>query len=190
LTVYAYLLSPVASPLIFINSNTLTEKPNPQEYYLSEGTYQIERLQLQKVESDILRFCAFDIHVALPHTLALTYLQTLGASSSALAKRVFEHLNAALFSPQLVYVTHQPNALAVAAIYLAAREVGVKLVDHEWWEVFDVDREDLGFLVVAMGSMEGFAKSEHEKWQKKAVPMTVAAVEEEVEVRRMMDAGE
>lgn len=66
----------------------------------------------------------------------------------------------------------------------------MKLVDHEWWEVFDVDREDLGFLVVAMGSMEGFAKSEHEKWQKKSIPMTVAAVEEEVEVRRMMDTGE
>jgi cyclin L len=192
LTVYAYLLSPTASPLHFINANikVLTEKPNAEEYSLSEGTYLAERLQLQKAEADILRFCAFDIHVALPHSIALTYLQTLGASSPALAKRVFEHLNAALFSPQLLYATHQPNALAVAAIYLAAREVGVKLVEQEWWEVFDVDREDLGFLVVAMGSMHGFAKSELDKLMKRPVPMTVAAFEEEFETRKMMERGE
>ena len=57
-----------------------------------------------------------------------------------------------------MYLTHQPNALAVAAIYLAAREEGVKLVDGNWWEVFDVEREDLGFLVLGMGSLTGFVE--------------------------------
>jgi cyclin L len=71
-------------------------------------------------------------------------------------------------SPQLLYLTHQPNALAVAAIYLAAKEVDVKLVDGNWWEVFDVEREDLGFLVLAFGSLEGFAAAEKEKWDKEA----------------------
>jgi hypothetical protein len=89
-------------------------------------------------------------------------------------------LNAALFSPQLLYLTHQPNSLAVAAIYLAARETGAKLVDCEWWEVFDVEREELGFLVVAMRSMESFARAEEEKWMWRAVPMTVGEVEEEM----------
>lgn len=60
-----------------------------------------------------------------------------------------------LLSPQLVYLTHQPNALAVAAIYAAARDEGVRLPACEWWEVFDVDREELGFLVVAMRSLDG-----------------------------------
>lgn len=41
-------------------------------------------------------------------------------------------------------------------MYLAAREVGVKLPGGEWWEVFDVEREELGFLVVGMGSLEGW----------------------------------
>lgn len=35
----------------------------------------------------------------------------------------------------------------------------MKLVDGNWWEVFDVDREDLGFLVLAMGSLAGFVGS-------------------------------
>lgn len=140
-----------------------------------------------KMESTILRTLGFQTHVALPHTIALTYLQTLGTTSSAVSKRVFEHLNAALFSPQLLYLTHQPNALAVAAIYLAAREKGAKLVDNEWWEVFDVDREELGFLVVALTSMENFAVAEDEKWQGRPVPMTVAGVKEEVRRRQDLE---
>lgn len=56
----------------------------------------------------------------------------------------------------MLYLTHQPHALATAAIYNAARDVGAKMPDCEWWEVFDVDREELGFLVVGMRSVEGW----------------------------------
>jgi len=47
----------------------------------------------------------------------------------------------------MVYLTHNVNEIAVAGIYLAAKEVGVRLPER-WWEVWDVDREVLGFLVV------------------------------------------
>lgn len=184
------MLSPTTSPLKFVNPRGSPDKPSPESYYISEGSYQSQRTILFKAESTILRTLSFNTHVALPHTIALTYLQALGTSSSAVSKRVFEHLNAALFSPQLLYVTHQPNALAASAIYLASREEGVKLVDGEWWEVFDVDREELGFLVVAFKSMEGFAKAESEKWEGRAVPLAVDAVEGEVERRRLMEEGE
>jgi len=137
-----------------------------------------------------LRALGFDTHVALPHAISLTYLQTLGVQSPSVAQRVFEHLNSALLSPQLLYITHQPNALAVAAIYLASREEGVKLVDEEWWQVFDVDREELGFLVVAMRSTEGFARAEREKWKGRTMPMVVDEVEAEIERGRMMEEGE
>ncbi|KAE8132403.1 autophagocytosis associated protein [Aspergillus pseudotamarii] len=190
LNVYNFLVSKDASPLWFINPKGVSEKPSPETYCLSEGGYQSQRMVLLRIESIILRTLGFNTHVALPHTIALTYLQTLGVSSSAVAQRVFEHLNAALLSPQLLYVTHQPNALAVSSIYLAAREVGIKLVDGEWWEVFDVDREELGFLVVGMRSMEGFARAEMEKWKGRVIPMIVDEVEAEIERRRMMAEGD
>ncbi|KAA8641860.1 hypothetical protein EYZ11_003094 [Aspergillus tanneri] len=190
LNVYTFLLSKDASPLWFVNPNGSPEKPAPETYYLSEGGYQSQRLVLMRIESIILRTLGFDTHVALPQTIALTYLQTLGVSSSAVAQRVIEHLNASLLSPQLLYITHQPNALAVSSIYLAAREVGVKLVDGEWWEVFDVDREELGFLVVAMRSMEGFVRAEKEKWKSRTIPMVLDDTEAEIERRRMMEEGE
>jgi hypothetical protein len=65
----------------------------------------------------------------------------------------------------MLYLTHQPNALATAAVYLSAREEGVRLPDVAWWEVFDVEREALGFLVVGMGSLEGFVESERKRWE-------------------------
>jgi hypothetical protein len=80
------------------------------------------------------------------------------SSGQALARRSLALLNTALLSPQRLYLTHQPPALATAAIYLAARQIGVSLPETEWWGVFDVGREELGFLVVALGSAVRFAE--------------------------------
>ena len=195
LNVYAYLLSPT-SPLRNPSENTTSkEKPNPESYYLSEGSYHSARALLLQTESILLRAISFITQVTLPHHTALTYLQTLGvlpptptAKSTALAARTLAHLNTALFSPQLLYLTHQPPALAVAAVYLAAREVEVKLPSVEWWEVFDVDRETLGFLVVALMSSEGWIRDEKEKWTETSCPLTLEELEEEIK-RRDVEKG-
>lgn len=161
INVYSYLTSP-SSSLWTINPHARPSEfhPDPASYLPTEGIYERQRVLLFEKETTILTALGFMTHVSLPHTLALTYLALLRPSPPAhLTKAVLAHLNAALLSPQLLYLTHQPNALAVAAIYLAAREEGVKLVDGNWWEVFDVDREDLGFLVLAMGSLAGFVGS-------------------------------
>jgi len=87
----------------------------------------------------------------------------------------------------MLFLTHQPPQLATAAIYLAAREVGIKLPEVEWWEVFDTDREELGFLCVGMLSVEGFASKEKEKWEGKKIPMSVEEVEREMKRRTEVD---
>ena len=192
LNVYAYLLSP-SSPL-FLSTLSPSSKPDPETYYLSEGAYASARITLLQNESLLLRTLSFVTHVSLPHTLALTYLQTLSTLpkaptpiSCALVKRTIAHLNTSLLSPQLLYLTHQPPSLAVAAVYLAAREVAVKLGGEEWWTVFDVEREELGFLVVAMGSINGWVKAEEEKWAERTCPLNVEEVEEELERIRRED---
>ena len=189
LNVYAYLLSP-RSPLLASSRSEAPAPADPEAYYLSEGFYQSLRNTLLNTESQLLRALSFNTHVSLPHHLALTYLQTLGVLPSVatersrnLAERTLAHLNTALLSPQLLYLTHQPPALAVAAIYLAAREVGTRLVITEWWEVFDVEREELGFLVVAMGSMCGWVLEESRKWAESSCPLTVEEVEAQIERR-------
>ena len=98
-------------------------------------------------------------------------------------------MNTALLSPQLLYLTHQPPELAVAAIYLAAREVGVKLPSVEWWEVFDVEREVLGFLVVAMGSLEGWVREVVGMAGSGGSLLTIEEVQREVMRRQEEDGG-
>jgi hypothetical protein len=181
--VYAYLES---LGTVFVTDEDLQRKQDssPEEHYVSEGMYFDRTAQLVKTESVVLRVLGFQTHVAVPHALCINYLQALDVlgheRGSDLARRAFAHLNSALCSPQLLYLTHQPNALATAAVYLAAREVGVKLPGEQWWEVFDCDREELGFLVVALLSMEGFARSEQQKWEGRRLPLSLEAMKEEL----------
>jgi cyclin L len=146
-----------------------------------------QRQQLMANERLILRQLSYVTRVVLPHPLALTYIQTIFPPGSAigharkrrLAERVIALLNSALLSPQLLYLTHQPHALAVAAIYLAARETGLRIADNEWWLVWDVTREELGFLVLAFRSVETWVEAEHA--QQKQRLWTVSEVEKELE---------
>ena len=170
------------------------EPVDPEPCFISEGSFQIERARLMQSETQILRVLGYQTHVALPHALCITYMQTLdvvtATSGHDLAKQALAHLNAALLNPQLLYLTHQPNALATAAIYLAAKEVGEKLPECEWWEVFDVNREELGFLVVSFLSMAGFADEEARIWKSRKVPMSFDDIRAEIETRQMLETGE
>lgn len=138
----------------------------------------------------VLRHLGFQLHVSLPYTLCINYLQALEvfaasdkSNAEAVARRAFAYLNTALLSPQLLYLTHQPPALAVAAIYLAAKDEKLKLPEDEWWEVFDCEREELGFLVVGMLSLENFAQEERKKWSNRTVPLILQDVEKELNSR-------
>lgn len=148
---------------------------------------------MMRHEAIILRVLGFETHIALPYTLCINYLQALEIfhhpSGQVVAKQAFTHLNMLLLNPQLLYLTHQPPQLATASIYLAAREIGAKLPEDDWWEVFDTDRETLGFLVAAMVSMHDFARAERKKWEKRGVPMTVDALEGELERRQIRNGG-
>ncbi|KAF1830506.1 hypothetical protein BDW02DRAFT_507459 [Decorospora gaudefroyi] len=183
--VYAYLSN---LPTSFYDAESLQKRGLEKEYFVSEGTYERRRSTLFTTEQVILRTLGFNTHVQLPYTLCITYLQALDTFSHPrapeLAKRAIAYLNTALLSPQCLYLTHQPSALATAAIYLAAREVGIKMPECEWWEVFDTDREMLGFLCVGMLSLEGWVSEEKGRWAGRSVPVSVEGVAEEMRRRK------
>jgi hypothetical protein len=167
--------------------DTEPEESKAETYYVSEGIYERRRAALFETEQRILKTLGFRVQANLPYTLCITYMQALDVFThprvSELAKRAIAHLNTALLSPQLLYLTHQPPSLATAAIYLAAREAGIKLPEAEWWEVFDTNREELGFLCVGFLSTEGFAEQEKAKWAGRRVPLTVDEVNAEMKRR-------
>lgn len=162
--VYAYLLSPACQ---FYSTNEPPPKQEPHKYYQTEDEYLAFQTRMLSIEARIFWALSFDTHVSLPHPLAVTYLQTLdflGQPKDKIGRRTAEYLNTALLSPQMLYLTHQPHALATAAIYNAAKDIGAKAPDCAWWEVFDVDREELGFLVVGMRSLEAWVRAQREEF--------------------------
>ena len=185
INVYAYLDT---LPSTFVDPNQV-ERRDAVAYYVSEGTYQARRTTLMSLESQILKVLGFQMTAVLPYKLCINYIQTLGVfnhpNAPQLVKRAFAHLNTALLSHQLLYLTHQPPWLATAAIYLAAKEEGVKLPEVKWWEFFDTDTEELGFLVCAFLDVAGFALEEKAKWEKLKVPVTVEEVEAELDRRQI-----
>lgn len=69
----------------------------------------------------------------------------------------------------------------MSACYLAAKEVGVRLSTEAWWEVFDVDREALGFLSVALLSCEEWVRREKERWRGTGgCPLTLGELNDEI----------
>ncbi|KAK6504411.1 hypothetical protein TWF506_002610 [Arthrobotrys conoides] len=176
INIFKYLLSP-ASPLhpphllpkLPENEEGTKKRSQKNLYYVSEGDYTALKSLLLSTEAKILRALGFNTTVNLPYSLAFNYLQSLGVLSSTstpsspsppsnpsnplqhskLISTTFAYLTDLLCSPSQVYLTHHPHELAVAGIYLAARDHGVKLPER-WWEVWDVERETLGFLVVVL----------------------------------------
>lgn len=140
-------------------------------------------MRLIDTETEILKALGYQTHTALPYTLVVHYAQALECLNKPLLKRAFGYLTDALMSPSLVYLTHQPNALAVAALYLAAREEGSKLSEG-WWDVFDVEREDLGFLVAVMKGVTEFVKRQAEAVGEGGVVWDGKGLEKELERRR------
>lgn len=181
--VYAYLLS--RDSMLFRSGMATAQ--DGQSHYQTEADYFAFQKRLLALESRILYALSFNTRVSLPHPLAVTYLQTLDFLSQpkpAVALRTMQYLNTALLSPQMLYLTHQPHALATAAIYNAARDLGAKMPACAWWEVFDVDREELGFLVVGMRSLEGWVRKRKEQLPPFTEGMlTRAMMEEEMRAR-------
>jgi len=186
--VYAYLLSP-KSALFRSGDQETPQDHDPLASYQTESDYFAFQNRLLALESRILYTLSFDTHISLPHPLAVTYLQTLDflgmPDKREVSLRAMQHLNTALLSPQMLYLTHQPHALATAAVYCASRDLGAKMPECAWWEVFDVDREELGFLVVGMLSVEGFLRKVREDmpWFFGGGMVTRARVEEEMKKR-------
>lgn len=191
--VYAYLLSDASAFL----RDKAAQPPadNSSAYYLSESDYFAFHSRVLALEARVLYALSFDTHVALPHPLAVTYLQALDFCNhrprEALARRAAAYLNTALLSPQLLYLTHQPNMLAVAAVYVAARDVGARMPECEWWEVFDVEREELGFLVVGMRSLEGWLRKQREEfpWMMGSGMVTRKMVQAELKQRGVQNGN-
>ncbi|KAK7206916.1 cyclin-like protein [Myxozyma melibiosi] len=128
---------------------------------------------LYKAQLQVLTTLGFDMHVVVPYTLCLEYLQAMNISEASdralLGQRAWNYLNDMMKSRICIF--QQPNAMAVTALWLASRETEVDLLDGErWWTIFDVDTEDMGHILVLLRESKAIAISERDRLVKGLEP--------------------
>lgn len=178
---------PARHVLTAINTATKTfsgqPPPHAEELYISPAEQRRLELNLYGTEAQVLRAIGYQTHVALPYTLCIIYLQTLGLLTTStdghrLAQIAVRRINDMLISPQMVFLKHQPGELAAAAIYAAAQEseTGTKLPDLGWWEIFELRSEKLAELVVQLREFSARAQEEGSPGLNCRAPLTVEGI--------------
>ncbi|GAO48061.1 cyclin-like protein [Saitoella complicata NRRL Y-17804] len=133
----------------------------PPDYF--DQTYYSGRERLLECEMEVLKRLGFKVQVALPYSLALSYARVLN-----LPKSVFQRIWNTLSDVNrgILPCIHDPAALACGSIWLVCRggaggKGGEKVkLPPGWWELFDVENEDLGHVVASIEAMYAWVESE------------------------------
>jgi len=93
-------------------------------------------------ERQVLKELGFLVYVEHSHKFILNYLKVLDGSQE-LAQNAWNYVNDSLRTT--VCVHYKPEAIAVTAIYIAARQLAIALPESPdaWWELFDVTMTEI-----------------------------------------------
>ncbi|ORX54488.1 cyclin-L1 [Hesseltinella vesiculosa] len=109
----------------------------------SRRTYDLRSMTID-AEMHILKQLGFNVQVQLPYSLMINYLRILDLEEDEKIPTVaWNYLNDSLRT--VAHVAYAPEVIAVAAIWLACRQQGIKLptdAGNEWWLLFDVSELD------------------------------------------------
>jgi len=123
---------------------------------MSQAYYDLKQ-QLINTERYILKDLGFILHVEHPHKFVCNFVHQLvprssdggvSVSGKRLATLAWNYVNDSLHTD--LCVQYQSECIAVAALYLAARQLMLRLPDdspHFWWEVFDTSRQQIDDII-------------------------------------------
>jgi len=96
---------------------------------------------MMKLELIILCDLGYMMKVDHPHKFILNYINVLEAGEKV-AQKAWSYLNDSLRIPKVIEI--KPEVMACAAIFLAARQLQVKLPDHPpWFSLFQATKEEI-----------------------------------------------
>lgn len=103
--------------------------------------------KLIRAERELLKELGFILYSEHPHKFILNYVKLLSPSKDkepALAQAAWNFINDSQRTN--VCMKYAPEVICCAAIWFAARSLGIKLPSHTtppWWELFDSKKEDM-----------------------------------------------
>nr|XP_002724252.4 cyclin-L2 isoform X1 [Oryctolagus cuniculus] len=127
---------------VFHRLRQLREKKKPAPLLLDQD-YVTLKNQIIKAERRVLKELGFCVHVKHPHKIIVLYLQVLECERSQhLVQTSWNYMNDSLRTD--VFVRFQPESIACACIYLAARTLEIPLPSRpHWFLLFGATEEEI-----------------------------------------------
>ncbi|XP_048206023.1 cyclin-L2 isoform X4 [Perognathus longimembris pacificus] len=127
---------------VFHRLRHLREKKKPVPLLLDQEYVNLKN-QIIKAERRVLKELGFCVHVKHPHKIIVMYLQVLECERNQhLVQTAWNYMNDSLRTD--VFVRFQPESIACACIYLAARTLEIPLPNRpHWFLLFGATEEEI-----------------------------------------------
>ncbi|XP_020011262.1 cyclin-L2 isoform X2 [Castor canadensis] len=127
---------------VFHRLRHLREKKKPVPLLLDQEYVNLKN-QIIKAERRVLKELGFCVHVKHPHKIIVMYLQVLECERNQhLVQTAWNYMNDSLRTD--VFVRFQPESIACACIYLAARTLEIPLPNRpHWFLLFGASEEEI-----------------------------------------------
>ncbi|XP_054838389.1 cyclin-L1 isoform X1 [Eublepharis macularius] len=127
---------------VFHHLRQLRVKRTPSPLILDQN-YINTKNQVIKAERRVLKELGFCVHVKHPHKIIVMYLQVLECErNQTLVQTAWNYMNDSLRTN--VFVRFQPETIACACIYLAARALQIPLPNRpHWFLLFGTTEEEI-----------------------------------------------
>ncbi|XP_047647022.1 cyclin-L2 isoform X2 [Phacochoerus africanus] len=127
---------------VFHRLRHLREKRKPVPLLLDQDYVNLKN-QIIKAERRVLKELGFCVHVKHPHKIIVMYLQVLECErNQPLVQTAWNYMNDSLRTD--VFVRFQPESIACACIYLAARTLEIPLPNRpHWFLLFGATEEEI-----------------------------------------------
>ncbi|XP_027622357.1 cyclin-L2 isoform X2 [Tupaia chinensis] len=127
---------------VFHRLRHLREKKKPVPLLLDQDYINLKN-QIIKAERRVLKELGFCVHVKHPHKIIVMYLQVLECERNQhLVQTSWNYMNDSLRTD--VFVRFQPESIACACIYLAARTLEIPLPNRpHWFLLFGATEEEI-----------------------------------------------
>ncbi|XP_051556056.1 cyclin-L1-like isoform X1 [Myxocyprinus asiaticus] len=122
--------------------------------------------QVIKAERRVLKELGFCVHVKHPHKIVVMYLQVLECEKNQiLVQTAWNYMNDALRTD--AFVRFEPETIACACIYLAARVLQIPLpAKPHWYLLFGATKEDIKDICISTVKLYSRKKPNSEKLDK------------------------
>uniref|UniRef100_A0A8C2Q955 Cyclin L1 n=1 Tax=Cyprinus carpio TaxID=7962 RepID=A0A8C2Q955_CYPCA len=133
--------------------------------------------QVIKAERRVLKELGFCVHVKHPHKIIVMYLQVLECEKNQMLVQIaWNYMNDALRTN--VFVRFEPETIACACIYLAARVLQIPLPSKPYWYlVFGATKEDIKEICISTMKLYSREKPNSEQLEKQVEKRKVALEE-------------